>query len=127
MPCDSVMQSSLSTTWIQQLPSTATSWDLPSDSPVRSEAGSIAGKTKPSGPCHPASQENPAGTVQLGFAVSDVDGFFGQGQQDGLSFTSEQIDVHGTRIARFLDCDGAEVSVSSSGQCCGAATNLLKY
>lgn len=64
---------------------------------------------------HPSSQENPSGTVQLGFAVGDIDRFFEQGRQDGLTFTSEPKDVHGTRIARFLDCEGAEVSVSSSG------------
>jgi catechol 2,3-dioxygenase-like lactoylglutathione lyase family enzyme len=60
---------------------------------------------------HPASVENPAGTVQLGLGTDDVDHIFRQGN---LKFTSEPKDVHGQRIARFVDSEGAEVSISSS-------------
>ena len=63
---------------------------------------------------HPASAENPAGTVQLGLGTDDVDRFFQEGQQAGVKFTSEPTDMHGTRIARFLDCEGAEVSIGSA-------------
>jgi lactoylglutathione lyase len=63
---------------------------------------------------HPASDENPAGTVQLGLSVDDVDRFYDSGRAEGLVFTSPPSDVHGTRIARFRDCEGAEVSVSGA-------------
>lgn len=61
---------------------------------------------------HPASDDNPAGTVQLGLGTTDIDNFYASGQADGLAFTSPPTDVHGTRIARFRDIDGAEISVS---------------
>jgi lactoylglutathione lyase len=60
---------------------------------------------------HPASDENPAGSVQLGLSVDDIDRFYDSGRAEGLVFTSPPADVHGTRIARFRDCEGAEVSV----------------
>ena len=61
---------------------------------------------------HPASDENPAGSVQLGLGTTDIDNFYAAGQAEGLVFTSPPTDMHGTRIARFRDLDGAEVSVS---------------
>jgi predicted enzyme related to lactoylglutathione lyase len=61
---------------------------------------------------HPASDENPAGSVQLGLGTTDIDNFYASGQADGLVFTSPPTEVHGTRIARFRDIDGAEISVS---------------
>jgi catechol 2,3-dioxygenase-like lactoylglutathione lyase family enzyme len=64
---------------------------------------------------HPASDENPAGSVQLGLGTTDIDNFYASGQAQGLVFTSPPTDVHGTRIARFRDLDGAEISVSQSG------------
>jgi lactoylglutathione lyase len=61
---------------------------------------------------HPDSDENPAGSVQLGIGSTDIDNFHAKGQANGLVFTSPPSDVHGTRIARFRDPDGAEISVS---------------
>ena len=61
---------------------------------------------------HPASDENPAGSVQLGLGTTDIDNFYAAGQAQGLVFTSPPTDMHGTRIARFRDIDGAEISVS---------------
>ena len=61
---------------------------------------------------HPASDENPAGSVQLGIGTDDLDHFYADGQSQGLVFTSPPREVHGTRIARFRDPDGAEISVS---------------
>jgi catechol 2,3-dioxygenase-like lactoylglutathione lyase family enzyme len=61
---------------------------------------------------HPASDENPAGSVQLGLGTEDLDNFYAAGQAQGLVFTSEPREVHGSRIARFRDSDGAEISVS---------------
>jgi len=61
---------------------------------------------------HPASDDNPAGSVQLGLGTADLDNFHAAGQAEGLVFTSPPTDVHGTRIARIRDPDGAEISVS---------------
>ena len=61
---------------------------------------------------HPASEENPAGSVQLGLGTEDLDNFYAAGQAQGLAFTSPPTDIHGTRVARFRDLDGAEISVS---------------
>jgi catechol 2,3-dioxygenase-like lactoylglutathione lyase family enzyme len=63
---------------------------------------------------HPASDQNPAGSVQLGLGSADVDDFHVAGAAKGLVFTSPPTDVHGTRIARFRDPDGAEISVSDA-------------
>lgn len=62
---------------------------------------------------HPASEKNPPGSVQLGFAVDDLDRFWRDGQLDGIKFTSAPKDLHGTRVATFLDCEGAETSVGA--------------
>ena len=61
---------------------------------------------------HPASDENPAGNVQLGLRVDDLDAFIGDAEAKGIAITSPPREVHGTRVARFRDCEGAEVSVS---------------
>ncbi len=61
---------------------------------------------------HPASDENPAGSVQLGLGTVDIDDFYRSGQSAGLVFTSEPTELHGSRIARFRDPDGADISVS---------------
>ena len=60
---------------------------------------------------HPASDENPAGSVQLGLGVEDLDSFHADALNNGISCTSPPRDVHGSRIARFLDPDGAEISI----------------
>lgn len=61
---------------------------------------------------HPASEENPAGTVQLGLGTEDIDNFYTSGRAQGITFTSEPRELHGSRIARFRDPDGAEISIS---------------
>jgi len=61
---------------------------------------------------HPASDENPAGSVQLGLGTTDIDNFYAAAQAEGLVFTSLPTDVYGSKIARFRDLDGAEISVS---------------
>ena len=63
---------------------------------------------------HPASDENPAGSVQLGFGVEDLDGLYGRRDELGIAFTQPPTDMHGTSIGRFRDCEGAEVSVSQT-------------
>lgn len=63
---------------------------------------------------HPASEDNHAGSVQLGLGTSDMDNFYTAGQAKGLVFTSQPAEVHGTRIARFRDPEGAEISISQA-------------
>lgn len=63
---------------------------------------------------HPASTDNPAGSVQLGLSIEDLANFHSEAQEKGISFTSPPHDVHGTTIARFLDLDGSELSISGS-------------
>jgi lactoylglutathione lyase len=61
---------------------------------------------------HSASAEHPAGTVQLGFACDDLDAFYAAREANGITFTSPPTPMHGTSLARFLDSEGAETSVS---------------
>lgn len=61
---------------------------------------------------HPASPENPAGTVQLGYAVDDLGEFYERRDDLGISFSQPPREMHGVHIARFRDADGAETSVS---------------
>ena len=61
---------------------------------------------------HAASDEHPAGSVQLGFASDDLDALYAARETNGITFTQEPTMLHGSRLARFLDCEGAETSVS---------------
>ena len=61
---------------------------------------------------HPASADNPAGGVQLGLGADDLDRLHAEAQSRGIVFTSPPTDMHGARIARIRDPDGAEISVS---------------
>ena len=62
---------------------------------------------------HAASPDHPAGSCGLGFRVGDIDAFYAQNSPD-VKFTSPPMDVHGQRIARFRDADGAECSVGGT-------------
>lgn len=61
---------------------------------------------------HIASADNPAGTCQLGLGVTDIEGFYSKALSDGVQFISPPTDLHGQRIAKLRDIDGAECSVS---------------
>jgi catechol 2,3-dioxygenase-like lactoylglutathione lyase family enzyme len=63
---------------------------------------------------HPASVENPAGTVQLGLAVDDLGAFYGRRDELGIEFSSPPTEMHGSYIGRFRDSEGSEVSISGS-------------
>ena len=63
---------------------------------------------------HPASERNPAGRVQLGFTTPDLPGVYAGREAAGLTFTQAPLDEHGTPLARILDCEGAEVSLSGA-------------
>ena len=43
---------------------------------------------------------------------ADLDAFYAQTAQSGVRYTSPPTQERWVKIARFLDCDGAEVSVS---------------
>ena len=59
---------------------------------------------------HAASDAHPAGSASIGFRTGDVDAFY---KDSEVEFTSPPTDTFGHRIARFKDCDGAEVGISS--------------
>ena len=61
---------------------------------------------------HVASPENPAGTCQLGLGVSDIQLFYTKALSKGVQFTSPPTELHGQRIAKLRDIDGAVCSVS---------------
>jgi catechol 2,3-dioxygenase-like lactoylglutathione lyase family enzyme len=61
---------------------------------------------------HPASEDNAAGSVELGFGVDDLGEFYVHREQLGIEFTREPKEMHGIHIARIRDADGAHVSVS---------------
>ena len=63
---------------------------------------------------HMASSEHPAGTCQLGFRVADVDRFFAERTAHGVAAVAPPTDLHGQRIAKLRDPDGAEFSVSGT-------------
>ena len=60
---------------------------------------------------HPASDQNPAGTVQLGYNVVDLDALYATREARGLSFTKPPSLQHGTKISRFLGSEGEECSL----------------
>jgi catechol 2,3-dioxygenase-like lactoylglutathione lyase family enzyme len=61
---------------------------------------------------HPASDDKPAGSVELGFAVDNLGEFYERREELGLQFTREPKEMHGIHIAAISDPDGAHVSVS---------------
>lgn len=61
---------------------------------------------------HPASEENPAGSTELGFGMDNLGEFYERRNALGVEFTREPKEMHGTHIAGIRDADGASVSVS---------------
>jgi predicted enzyme related to lactoylglutathione lyase len=61
---------------------------------------------------HPASEANPAGGVELGFSVDDLDAFHRETTAKGVAYVRPPEAMHGMRLATFLDCEGAKVTVS---------------
>jgi catechol 2,3-dioxygenase-like lactoylglutathione lyase family enzyme len=61
---------------------------------------------------HPASDRNPAGSCQPGFRVKDLAALYAGREAAGIAFAAEPTLQHGVLIARFLDMDGAECSIS---------------
>src|SRR5690606_22557423 len=60
---------------------------------------------------HEATEGKPAGSVQLGFGVEDVEAFYEARSAAGMTFTQPPTAMHGVKIGRFLDSEGAECSI----------------
>jgi predicted enzyme related to lactoylglutathione lyase len=64
---------------------------------------------------HPASEENPPGTVELGFGVPDLQKFFDRMSARGVAFSMPPAQQDfGGMLARFVDSEGGHVSVSAA-------------
>ncbi len=63
---------------------------------------------------HPASKRNPAGKVELGFTVADVEAFYREMSAKGLLFSMppKKQDFGGV-LAQFVDSKGAHCSVGA--------------
>lgn len=61
---------------------------------------------------HAADADHPPGKVQLGFNCDDLAAFHDAREANGVTFTSAPAPMHGSTIARFLDSEGAETSIS---------------
>jgi lactoylglutathione lyase len=63
---------------------------------------------------HPASDMNPAGKVELGFTVADVEAFYRDMSGKGVLFSMppKEQDFGGV-LAQFLDSEGAHCSVGA--------------
>ena len=61
---------------------------------------------------HPASSKNPAGSVQLGFHVPDLDAFYAEMIAQGQTVAEPPTAEGSGTVARFRDPDGAEFSIS---------------
>lgn len=61
---------------------------------------------------HPASPERPAGSCELGFRAPDIDAFFAAKDGKGIEFIAPPTVLHGQKLAKFKDTDGAQCSLS---------------
>jgi len=66
---------------------------------------------------HPASDKNPAGKVELGFTVPDVEAFYRDMTAKGVLFSMppKKQDFGGV-LAQFVDSEGAHCSVGAEGR-----------
>jgi lactoylglutathione lyase len=64
---------------------------------------------------HPASETNPAGTVELGIGVPDLQKFFEEMSAKGVVFSMPPTKQDfGGMLAQFVDSEGGHVSVSGT-------------
>ena len=61
---------------------------------------------------HPASAANPAGAVQIGYRTDDLTGLYDRRAETGVKFTAPPTAQRSALIARFLDSEGSECSLS---------------
>jgi lactoylglutathione lyase len=64
---------------------------------------------------HTSSPLNPPGKVQLGFHVSNLQQFYEEMSARGIQFTQLPTREGGSLLARFIDSEGTECSISQSG------------
>src|SRR5262245_16258665 len=63
---------------------------------------------------HPASDKNPAGKIELGFTVADVEAFYRDMRAKGVQFSMPpQKQDFGGILAQFVDSEGAHCSVGA--------------
>ena len=63
---------------------------------------------------HPASDKNPAGKVELGFTVADVEAFYRDMSAKGVQFSMPpQKQDFGGVLAQFVDSEGSPCSVGA--------------
>ena len=65
---------------------------------------------------HAASRGNPAGSVELGFAVDDLKALYATRASNGLVFVEAPYELHGTLLAKVRDSEGAAYSFSGPVQ-----------
>lgn len=63
---------------------------------------------------HPASEDNRAGAVRLGFGVNNLRDIYAARDTLGLSFSEAPKPLHGSLLATFLDSEGASCSMSEN-------------
>ena len=61
---------------------------------------------------HASSAQNPAGSIQLGYAVDDLTSLYENRTKNGIDFTSPPRAQHGALLAKFRDNEGRECSIS---------------
>jgi lactoylglutathione lyase len=62
---------------------------------------------------HPASDRNPAGKLEMGFSVPNIEQFHAEMVGKGVQFPMAPAKQDfGGMLAQFVDCEGAHVSVS---------------
>ena len=62
---------------------------------------------------HPASQKNPAGAVELGFMVPDIQNFHQEMKAKGVQFSMPPTKQdYGGLLAQFVDSEGGHCSVA---------------
>ena len=64
---------------------------------------------------HPSSEKNPPGATELGFSVPDLQKFFETMSAKGVHFSMPPTKQdYGGMLARFVDSEGSQISVSGS-------------
>ena len=64
-----------------------------------------------------ANEGTPAGRCQIGFSVDDLDGFHEQLKQKGVICIQPPTEEFGAKLARYLDIDGLQFSISQKRTC----------
>jgi len=63
---------------------------------------------------HLASDKNPPGRVELGYAVNGLEGIYANREKLGLAFSSPPKPLHGVLLANFIDSEGQSCSISEA-------------